>query len=561
MPSQLRRTAAAGFCLLLASPLCAAAGGGIESMDRPSARPLPAPYYVPPKPPEGLTAPPSPEAEALAADTRKIPLHRIVLEGGSVFPETELRALVQAYEGREVLLGEVEELRQALTRHYIEAGYINSGAVIPEGGYRDGELHIRLIEGRLDEVRIRGQQGLRPGYLQSRLQGDPEQPFNLKELQDRFQWLLSDPLIGKMNGRILPGAEPGHGILDVEVTRARAYQLSLFGNNYRPPSIGAEAFGVGGWVRNITGFGDLLEFNYLTSQGSDRYFGGFTVPITYAGSQVFFHFDEGESQVIEAPVDRLRIRSLVHSLEGGFSHPFLQTLSRQFSAGASLSLRQNETTLLGRPYSFVPGEPTGQYQATVWRLFQDYMQRFDRHAVAFRSTFSVGMNALGALPERNPNDPDSEFFAWLGQGQYAYLLPDDVSQLVLRGNLQLSDSPLLPLERMAVGGVGSVRGYRENHLVRDEGYNVSVELRYPLWGSSPDSRHRLTLVPFWDYGEAWNIGQKSDALYSIGLGIHWQFRPIHAEFHYGHALHRPTPHTRGDLQDDGVHFQVRMDAF
>ncbi|MGZ8219962.1 hypothetical protein [Methylomagnum sp.] len=80
--------------------------------------------------------------------------------------------------------------------------------------------------------------------LGNRLPGDPERPLNLKALEGRFQLLPSDPLVSRMNGRILPGASPGHGILDVEVARARPHRLSFFGDNFRPPSIGAEAFGL-----------------------------------------------------------------------------------------------------------------------------------------------------------------------------------------------------------------------------------------------------------------------------------------------------------------------------
>lgn len=196
----------------------------------------------------------------------------------------------------------------------------------------------------------------------------------------------------------------------------------------------------------------------------------------------------------------------------------------------------------------------------MWRLFQEYLQRWDRHAVALRSTFSVGMNALGATQERDPRFPDSEFFAWLGQAQYAYLVTDDGAQLVLRGVAQFSDEPLLPLERIAVGGVGTVRGYRENHLVRDEGYSVSLEFRYPIIGvNDPSTRHRFTLIPFMDYGEAWNLDGESEALHSAGIGFNWEFRPLYAEFYYGYAINKPRPDFNNDLQDDGLHFQVRLD--
>lgn len=540
--------------------------GGRESMDRPSARPLPLPQYPPPSPGQDITLPPVPGAKIPIGDGRKISIRRILLEGNTVFPEQDLKVMTQSYENRKVSVAELEELRQRLSQYYIDHGYVNSGAIIPADALKDNELRIQIIEGHLDEIRVNGQGRLREGYIKNRLQGEAEKPLNLNELQDRFQTLLSDPLISRMNGRILPGSSPGLAILDVDVTRARPYHLTLFGDNYRPPSIGSEAFGLNAWVRNLTGFGDVLDFTFIQSAGSSRYQGGFSVPVTDWGTVVFFHFDEGDSSVIEEPLEKLDIKSQVHSLEGGISHLVINKLRQRLNLGIMLAVRENESSLLGESFSFIPGESTGRNQATVLRLFQEGMWRWERQALAFRSTFSVGMTALGATPKTSDKLPSSDFFSWLGQAQYAYRLLDNGTQIILRGNSQFSDAPLLPLEQIAIGGVFTVRGYRENHLVRDNGYNLSLEFHYPIiGGNDPQARHRLTLIPFMDYGEAWNNYEifkgVQKTLYSMGIGFNWQLGPVSSDFFYGYAFNRPEPHTTGDPQDYGIHFQTRLDVF
>lgn len=528
---------------------------------------LPPPDYTPDRPPADFKLPPVPESANDNLDRRRLFVKRIILEGNSVFPEQDLRALVSPYQQRNTTIAELEALRQKLTHYYIDHGYINSGAVISADAFKDGELRIKLVEGRLDEVRVKGLGRLREGYVTNRLWDEPDKPFNLQALQNNYQLLLSDPLISRMNGRILPGATPGHSLLDLEVTRAKPYRLSLFGNNQRPPSIGAEAFGLSGQLRNLTGLGDALDFSFITSAGSNRYAGGFALPVSDLGTQVFFHFDEGDSMVLEEPIRKINITSLIHSLEGGISHPVINTLHQHLNLGVTLAVRENETFLDGQPFSFVPGESTGRNQATVWRMFQDYNRRWDNHALAFRSTFSVGMDALGATSERPVpvsvrEYPDSEFFAWLGQAQYAWRMFDNGAQFVMRGNAQFSDDPLLPLERIAVGGLYTVRGYRENQLVRDQGYSLSTEFHLPLiGGNTPNAIHRLALVPFMDYGEAWNHGESSAALFSIGAGIEWQLKPVSVEFYYGHALNKANPQQKSDIQDDGLHFQARLDVF
>ena len=390
-------------------------------MDRPSAQPLPdfkssdktkpKEFILPEVPLEG-------EAEHVA-DGQVFFFTRIVIENNTVLPNESLRELVKPYENRKINIADIEELRQKITRLYIDEGYINSGAVIADDAIKGQELHIRIFEGRLDDIQIQGLERLHESYIKERLQKDPEEPLNLKQLQDRFQLLLSDPLINEMKGRLLPGATSGYSVLDLEVKRAPPYNLTLFGDNYRPPSIGGEAFGLTGQVFNLTGFGDAFDFTFIKSEGSARYAGGFTFPVNWRTS-VFFHFDEGDSRVIDKPINKLNIESQVHNLEGGVNHLLINTLNQQLNLGLILAVRKNETTLDGLPFSFVPGEPTGHNQATVWRIFQYYMQRWERQAFAFRSTFSVGMNALGATPKRSNDFPSSEFFAWLGQAQYAY---------------------------------------------------------------------------------------------------------------------------------------------
>ncbi len=91
----------------------------------------------------------------------------------------------------------------------------------------------------------------------------------------------------------------------------------------------------------------------------------------------------------------------------------------------------------------------------------------------------MGIHALGSTPYNKSGYPGSEYFAWLGQAQYTYRVSNGCSQLLLRGNVQLSNAALLPLEKIAIGGVGTVRGYRENYRVRDEGYNVSLKQTCP----------------------------------------------------------------------------------
>ena len=194
-----------------------------------------------------------------------------------------------------------------------------------------------------------------------------------------------------------------------------------------------------------------------------------------------------------------------------------------------------------------------------WRFFQDFLQRFDKHVISLRSTFVFGDNNVNGEPII-PGQPDHRFSFWVGQGQTASSLWDGRAELVTRATYQHTNDTLTPVERLSLGGRYSVRGYRENQLVRDKGYTLSAELHYPLFGD-PRSKKQLTLIPFVDFASASNTEGNTEKLASAGLGIQWNFKRFDGELFYGKQLKKPTVESTGDLQDHGIHFRVRFNVF
>lgn len=526
---------------------------------RPSERSLESPADRTEKAPGEFVLPPVPEVQpeqALAGPV--IQIEAIAFEGNRVISSEELLAVVGPYIGCKCTAAEIEELRHLITRYYIGRGYINSGAVLPDDGYRDGVLTVSIIEGTIDEIQLSGQGRLREAYIRDRL-SRPGEPFNVNVLQERFQLLLTDPLFAKVNARVSPGTSPGRAILDVDVTRARPYQLSLFVNNYRPPSIGSEAYGVAGWVGNLTGFGDVLDGSYQYGRGGGRYGLGWALPIGARGTIFQTRYEEGVSALIEESLSELDIESEFKSLELTVSQPLIDRVRQRFAVGLTWTRRESASTLLGRPFSFVPGEPEGRTEIRAWRLFQDYLHRWERSVLAVRSTFTLGASNIleGQLPVLTP---ERNYFAWLGQFQYVHRVLDNGAQVLLRGIVQETPDRLVPLEQIAIGGMPTVRGYLQNQLVRDKGYAASVEFHYPVARAAGPDRF-LTIIAFTDHGAAQNQNRASDRLASVGIGVNARYRGLVGELYFAHRLRDVPGDTGSNLQDKGIQFQVRYDMF
>lgn len=155
---------------------------------------------------------------------------------------------------------------------------------------------------------------------------------------------------------------------------------------------------------------------------------------------------------------------------------------------------------------------------TALRFFQEYISRNDREVFAVRSRFNVGIDAFDATI--NPDgDPDGLFFAWQGQTQWVRLLGDD-SRLLLQGSIQLASTSLVSLEQFGIGGIDSVRGYRQDRLLADNGALASAEVQIPLFSITQNSS--VQIAPFADVGVVWNTEEEipeSNTLASVGLGL------------------------------------------
>jgi hemolysin activation/secretion protein len=111
--------------------------------------------------------------------------------------------------------------------------------------------------------------------------------------------------------------------------------------------------------------------------------------------------------------------------------------------------------------------------------------------------------------------------------------------------------------------MNSVRGYRENRLVRDNGMFSSVEFQIPVIFSNQEE-NILQLIPFLDFGKSWNNDSHNPdlkSLASIGLGFKLTItRHIHMEV-YGGIPIRDIHTSDNDLQDEGFHFQLTGSFF
>lgn len=576
------------FTLLLFFSLISSAGAQAPALPRPR---LPEPTgrsgeapslpeeLKQPTPSPGTLLPPAP----LAPKGEPLPALRVFVReikviGSTVFSEEQLNGIVAPYVNREITSEDLETLRVALTLLYVNSGYVNSGAILPDQNVSSGVVTYQIIEGSLTAVEVEGNRWFRSSYFQKRFNLDAGPPLNVNALQQRLQLLLEDSRIQRLNAALKPGVRPGEGILDVRVEESTPYSLSLEYDNYQSPSVGENRGLVTFEHRNLTGNGDIAMAQYGGSNGLKPLLDfKYSFPFTAYDTTVSYEYRKNTLNVIEEPFQGLDINSKSDIYTLMLRQPVYRTLNTEIALDFVGERLSDKTTLFGEPFSLEPGAHNGRSVVSALRTIQEFVYRTPNQVIAARSRFSFGINALDATVNHN-GLPDGIFFAWLGQFQYVRRLGFLDSYVIFRTDVQHSDSPLLSLEQVSIGGRYSVRGYRENTLLRDRAVITSVETRVPLIQNAsirntflPDFMvDYVELAPFFDFGRGWNTNVPTPDpkdISSVGVGLRWQLTvpgrvPVRPQFevYWGHRL-RTVLNPRNSLQDNGVHMQFILGVF
>ena len=529
---------------------------------------LPAPE--PPQPPYPSPLPPTPptpaESEFRPDLVGTIRVDRFEFEGNTAFSDRELAEITKPFAGREITFAELIAAEAAVTQKYVAAGYINSGAVIPANqtfSRQGAVVKIQIVEGGLDEIQITGNRRLNSNYLRSRLEIATRRPLNRDRLLQALQILQLDPLIANISAELQAGSRPENSRLEVRVKEADSFQGEVFADNNRSPSVGSFRRGVRINQTNLLGLGDGLEVSYANTDGSNELNGSYTFPVNPRNGTIRLSAGATRTNVIEEPFDAAGIEGKSRTYELTYRQPIVEKPDRNLALGVTLSRQESNTFLLGERFALSAGaNERGETRVSTVRFFQEYVQRSSSQVFAARSQFSLGTDFLGATA--NDSGPDSRFLAWRGQAQYVRLLAPE-TLLIVRSDIQLADRPLLSLEQIGIGGVASVRGYRQDLLLTDNGAIAIAEVRIPVW-RVPKVKGLLQVAPFIDFGVGWNhSGEKanpdSDKLLGAGVGLLWQMGDqFNLRLDYGIPLINAQSSDR-TFQEKGIYFRINYFPF
>lgn len=528
--------------------------------------------FKPPAPPPGMVLPPVPQAPDSDVQRQlgqiRVFVHDIHVTGNTVFTEAEIDQVTKPFKGRTLTTDDLERLRLALTLLYVNRGYITSGAIIPDQDVTLGVITYHIVEGTVARIDVEGTDWFRDGYLRDRVELGVKTPFAITPLQERLQLLQQDQRLERINAELRPGDHRGESVLNLRVKEASPWKAWLDFNNHQTPVVGAERGLATIAHQNVTGHGDAFSFTYGRSRGVNPIIDtSYTIPVNRYDTTLSAYYRRNDFLVVDQSFRFLDLKADAEIFGITLRQPLYKTLTDEFAVAITGERLYNKVTSAfdqaGLSSLFIPGSSdTGVNTVSALRFIQEYVHRTSNSVIAVRSRFSIGLDVIGATNNSGPL-PDSQFFSWLGQVQGLQRLDDwGGVQLLGQMSLQLANDRLFPLEQVPVGGRFSVRGYRENTLIRDNAFLASIESRIPLL-AFPSGEPRLQFAQFADVGRAWNAkGGTPDpqTLASVGLGVRWSLLPqerARFELYWGQPLNH-VPHPPGNLQDHGIHLQFVM---
>lgn len=482
----------------------------------------------------------------------KVMVEKIVVEGVTLLTEEEIQKITSIYEGHELSLKAMQKVADFITDEYRKKGYATSRAYLPPQRIKEGVLIIRVVEGKLGNVEIKGNKYFKTALIERKLDITPRGYFDYSALQQALVYINEHPdRVAK--AILVPGKEPGTTDLVIEVEDRLPVHAGFEYDNYGSRYIGEDRYALILEHNNLLGFDDKAYLKFQRSDASHlelqqfRYSFPVTPTLDVGGYFLRSTLKLGEEfAVLEA-----KGKAYIYGL---------------FASKALITREDFDLRLsLGFDYKKIKNDLLGtQNSRDALRVFKtgldiDKTDRWGR--TVFLPELDVGVDdILGGMKEKDENASRTGAGAKFTKGVFTLFrlqpMPWETS-LLWKNFAQYTNYNLAAAEQFQIGGPVSVRGYPPAEYSGDKGYYTSFELSFPCYCiKNKDYRvpftkeslyDSLRFVTFWDWAFAsFNSVQpaetKKHTLKGIGVGVRLNVRDNLAfRVEFGWPLGGPTP--------------------
>jgi len=462
------------------------------------------------------------EYEKLPAEVKKTGfiLKEIDYQGNTVFTDEELDKISAEYFDTFVTLDDLRAIMNEITGYYNNEGYITSFAYLPAQGIQDGRVKLSVVEGKISRVKVKGNKWARDSYLKNNIlkangvkEGKVLNVSNLRKTLGKIN--ETDYLKGRVILNKGDTIESSEIILDVE--DRFPIDVRAGWNNQGRELIGKQRAVLTLGNENITGYGDRAYASTIFARDTFGVATDYFLPLGPYGTELRVGYGYTDLEV-----------GKVFKTQGfrGESHGLSTSILQPIYEGETTKLTSDFTLDALRAKTFTNNSTLYEkYNLRAFRFGLNGIKDDSSGRWVSRFELSTGLPIMGATTEQVRTGGSSKFFRLNPSLIRIQSLPYEVTGLFKLAG-QYAPSRLLTVEQLQMGGMNTVRGYREGTLFAHSGYFLTAEFRRPI-PYLPDYKYlplkdRVQLAAFYDQGLGKVRGQtitSDNFLHSVGFGF------------------------------------------
>mgnify|MGYP001397692826 CR=1 FL=1 len=485
--------------------------------------------------PGGLADPPDPDELQT-----NLPIDIVQVTGNRLVSNSEIEEITKRYQGRRLSFAEMETLTKEIEQLYRSHGYFLVNAILPTQESVRGVLQVHVLEGKIQNVAVEGNQRYPTEFLRERfLHAVPAEGAKTTDFQ-RALFLLNELPDVQVKAVLSAGSEEGGTSVILKAEEDKNFHLTLGYNNFGARLTGEHRFGLGTDLSSIFTPGDQFLVRSLLSTPADNTLfvqGAYSVPVSHSGTRLGIQYANG-AYTAGQEVAILDIRGTANIFALTAAQPLARSLTHSSDLDFRLSYNDLDNRILNQRLSKDEYTSATLGYSGQWR---DSNGRF-----LGRASVTKG---LGGTRRGDP------FASRMGAGGDFTRFNLDIARVqefnsqwlaVARASMQFSGDPLFSAEQFALGGPDTVRGFSQAEALGDQAYNTTLELR---WSPIADNTDLFQTVFFLDHGGVTRNrpqpGEKgSEQLTGAGLGFRFNIEQTRIRLDLGFPL-SPSSNSRG----------------
>ena len=487
-----------------------------------------------------------PEAE-LPADTGvRIQVSKFVFEGRSVLSETKIGKIAEPLLDKEVSFTDLALLCRKIEQFYKKKGYFLAQVYLPEQQVQTGEVHVRILEGRLGVLRIQGQKRTPEKFIRRFFRSTEKRGVIHYGRLLRSILLLNENSSTHASVTFAPGKESGTTDLIVEIKEDRPFNLYALFNNGGSDFVSKQREGSQAQMKGLLFPGDKTTVSGIMGSpvANLKYISGaYSALLAPCGLLADFAYNYSEFKSLRE-LRELGVRGKTQIFHTGLAQALWRSRELSVDAGIFFDYKQIQNFLLSQRSS------ADELRVLGLNLNIDYADPL-RGRSSIAQVLSSGIpHIMGGLDR---NDPAASRIG-AGGGFVKYnvdavriqKLPFS-SFLITKFMAQAASDVLPAAEEFSIGGIDTVRGFSQGEHLGDEGYVVNLELRIPpplithrqIPYLNQDVKSTVQFAAFIDNGAVFRKAAasgetRSNTITGCGMGLRFFFpHDVNLSFDWG----------------------------